>query len=63
MAEEAGDVPGPQSVVKDGAADVLLQDAEQDELLIDLWRDVARLKDEGSRAPAADDDDEEHSPG
>lgn len=46
MAEEAANVSGPQSIIKDGAADRLLQDAEQDELLIDLWRHVARLKDE-----------------
>lgn len=38
VAEEAGDVSGAQSVVKDGAADGLLQDAEQDELLVDLCR-------------------------
>lgn len=38
MAEEAGDVLGAQGVVEDGAADGLLQHAQQDQLLIDLRR-------------------------
>lgn len=38
VAEEAGDVSGAQGVVEDGAADGLLQDAEQDQLLVDLRR-------------------------
>lgn len=38
MAEEAGDVSGAQGVVEDGAADRLLQNAQQDQLLVDLRR-------------------------
>lgn len=50
MSEEAGDVFGAQGVVEDGAADGLLQDAEQDQLLIDLQGDggvVRREEEEG----------------
>lgn len=36
MAEEAGDVFGAQGVIEDGATHRLLQDAQQDEFLIDL---------------------------
>lgn len=46
MAEEAADVLGAQSVVEDGAADRLLQDAQQDQLLVDLKGEITG-KEEG----------------
>lgn len=60
MAEEAANVFGAQGVIEDGAADGLLQDAQQDKLLINLRRNRTREQDGGS---GDDEGDGECSPG